>query len=240
MHEADDHGDSLDVSELCKNLKKLQEGETVEIISEPESDIITETEEETEPPEVENISEEQKPEEETAPKEPSSTASAPITKSEKKGGQIKNETIRVKVDLLNKLMELTGEIVLGRNQLLRQFSDMGNKTTLLAMAHMISDLQQLVLQTRMQPIGSTFTKFNRIVRDLAKQLDKPIRLNIKGEDTELDRSIIESLSDPLTHLIRNCADHGLEDQSTRLANGKERKVPYGWRPNMKEDRLRFL
>ena len=120
-------------------------------------------------------------------------------------------------------MELTGEIVLGRNQLLRQFSDMGNKTTLLAMAHMISDLQQLVLQTRMQPIGSTFTKFNRIVRDLAKQLDKPIRLNIKGEDTELDRSIIESLSDPLTHLIRNCADHGLEDQSTRLANGKERE-----------------
>ena len=223
MHEADDHGDSLDVSELCKNLKKLQEGEAVEIISEPESDISPETEEETEPPEVENISEEQNPEEETAPKEPSSTASAPITKSEKKGGQIKNETIRVKVDLLNKLMELTGEIVLGRNQLLRQFSDMGNKTTLLAMAHMISDLQQLVLQTRMQPIGSTFTKFNRIVRDLAKQLDKPIRLNIKGEDTELDRSIIESLSDPLTHLIRNCADHGLEDQSTRLANGKERE-----------------
>ena len=68
MHEADDHGDSLDVSELCKNLKKLQEGEAVEIISEPESDIITEAEEETEPPEVENISEEQNPEEETLPK----------------------------------------------------------------------------------------------------------------------------------------------------------------------------
>ena len=133
-----------------------------------------------------------------------------------------NETIRVKVDLLNKLMELTGEIVLGRNQLLRQFAKMDDKSNLVAMAHMISDLQQLVLQTRMQPIGGTFTKFKRIVRDLAKQLDKPIDLVIKGEDTELDRSIIESLSDPLTHLIRNCADHGLEDPSTRIGQGKDR------------------
>jgi two-component system chemotaxis sensor kinase CheA len=74
----------------------------------------------------------------------------------------------------------------------------------------------------MQPIGGTFTKFKRIVRDLAKQLDKPIDLVIKGEDTELDRSIIESLSDPLTHLIRNCADHGLEDPSTRVGQGKDR------------------
>ncbi|HAY74600.1 MAG TPA: hypothetical protein DCY32_02910, partial [Opitutae bacterium] len=167
----------------------------------------------------EDLTPKTKPEEAKAPAE-KSDKSPVVSRSEKSVNQ--NETIRVKVDLLNKLMELTGEIVLGRNQLLRQFAKMDDKSNLVAMAHMISDLQQLVLQTRMQPIGGTFTKFKRIVRDLAKQLDKPIDLVIKGEDTELDRSIIESLSDPLTHLIRNCADHGLEDPSTRIGQGKDR------------------
>ncbi len=131
------------------------------------------------------------------------------------------ETIRVKLDLLDRLMELTGEIVVARNQLLRQFAESDNKMALTSMAHMISDLQQVVLQTRMQAVGGTFTKFNKIVRDLSKQLDKPIRIVIKGDETELDRSIIESLSDPLTHLIRNCADHGVEGPEDRLASGKE-------------------
>ena len=104
-----------------------------------------------------------------------------------------NESIRVNIDLLNKLMELTGEIVLGRNQLLQQFSGFEEKSTLVSMAHMISDLQQIVLQTRMQPIGGTFSKFKRIVRELAKKLNKDIKLIIKGEDwTELDRTIVES------------------------------------------------
>lgn len=132
-----------------------------------------------------------------------------------------SETIRVKLDLLDRLMELTGEIVVARNQLLRQFAESNNKMALTSMAHMISDLQQVVLQTRMQAVGGTFTKFNKIVRDLSKQLGKPIRILIKGDETELDRSIIESLSDPLTHLIRNCADHGVESQEDRLAAGKD-------------------
>ena len=132
-----------------------------------------------------------------------------------------NDTIRVRVDLLDRLMELTGEIVVGRNQLLRQFSDTRDKGHLMDMAHLVSDLQQVVLQTRMQPIGSTFTKFRRIVRELSSQLNKPIKLDIRGDETELDRTIIESLSDPLTHLIRNCADHGIEDQHERLAAGKD-------------------
>lgn len=132
-----------------------------------------------------------------------------------------NETIRVKLDLLDRLMELTGEIVVARNQLLRQFAESNHKMALTSMAHMISDLQQVVLQTRMQAVGGTFTKFNKIVRDLSKQLNKPIRILIKGDETELDRSIIESLSDPLTHLIRNCADHGVESQEDRLAAGKD-------------------
>ena len=238
MHESEDYGNSSDISSICIELKALQGGEPP---AEPAKTLESEEPQTDEtPPSRPEDHAEQEPVTEPDPnplsnedKEPAGqaepSASSPRSLPEKSAkspspdkstGQ--NETIRVKVDLLNKLMELTGEIVLGRNQLLRQFSDMEDKSNLVAMAHMISDLQQLVLQTRMQPIGGTFTKFKRIVRDLSKQLDKPIDLVIKGEDTELDRSIIESLSDPLTHLIRNCADHGLEDPSTRVNQGKDR------------------
>ena len=234
MHEAEDYGNNSDINQLCSELRQVEGGPGSEEIPSPSASEV----------EPEQRKDEEKTPIEKAPSNESSESSAPedltpktkpeeakasaeksdkspvISRSEKSVNQ--NETIRVKVDLLNKLMELTGEIVLGRNQLLRQFAKMDDKSNLVAMAHMISDLQQLVLQTRMQPIGGTFTKFKRIVRDLAKQLDKPIDLVIKGEDTELDRSIIESLSDPLTHLIRNCADHGLEDPSTRIGQGKDR------------------
>ena len=240
MHESDDFGNNQDIGQLCLELKSLENGlkqeedpiselddntdvepnQVTDQISKDDGNSTTQTELKKVNKNVEAESEE------VVLKEVKSNPKSPTAKvikgnrAEKTVGQ--NETIRVKVDLLNKLMELTGEIVLGRNQLLRQFADMEDKSNLVAMAHMISDLQQLVLQTRMQPIGGTFTKFKRIVRDLAKQLDKPINLEIKGEDTELDRSIIESLSDPLTHLIRNCADHGLEDPSTRVSSGKDR------------------
>ena len=240
MHESDDFGNNQDIGQLCLELKSLETGLKKEEDPISELDNITDVEPnpvsdqtseddgnsrtKTELKKVTNKVEVES--EKVVLEEVESKSKSPVTKlskgnrAEKTVGQ--NETIRVKVDLLNKLMELTGEIVLGRNQLLRQFADMEDKSNLVAMAHMISDLQQLVLQTRMQPIGGTFTKFKRIVRDLAKQLDKPINLEIKGEDTELDRSIIESLSDPLTHLIRNCADHGLEDPSTRVSSGKDR------------------
>ena len=234
MHEADDFGNNSDINQLCAELRAVDggtvannapsastsEGESEEVKYKenllPEENLSSETTDESLP---EEITSEPKQKEVKAPAKKSDSKAA-VSRSDKSGNQ--NETIRVKVDLLNKLMELTGEIVLGRNQLLRQFAEIDDKSNLVAMAHMISDLQQLVLQTRMQPIGGTFTKFKRIVRDLSKQLDKPINLVIKGEDTELDRSIIESLSDPLTHLIRNCADHGLEDPSTRVGNGKDR------------------
>ena len=240
MHESDDFGNNQDIGQLCLELKSLETGLKKEEDPISELDDITDVEPnpvsdqtseddgnsrtKTELKKVTNKVEVES--EKVVLEEVESKSKSPVTKlskgnrAEKTVGQ--NETIRVKVDLLNKLMELTGEIVLGRNQLLRQFADMEDKSNLVAMAHMISDLQQLVLQTRMQPIGGTFTKFKRIVRDLAKQLDKPINLEIKGEDTELDRSIIESLSDPLTHLIRNCADHGLEDPSSRVSSGKDR------------------
>ena len=234
MHEAEDYGNNSDINQLCSELRQVEGGPGSEEVPSPtasEVDPEERKDEEKTPIEKapsnessessvpEDLTPKTKPEEAKAPAE-KSDKSPVVSRSEKSVNQ--NETIRVKVDLLNKLMELTGEIVLGRNQLLRQFAKMDDKSNLVAMAHMISDLQQLVLQTRMQPIGGTFTKFKRIVRDLAKQLDKPIDLVIKGEDTELDRSIIESLSDPLTHLIRNCADHGLEDPSTRIGQGKDR------------------
>ena len=234
MHEAEDYGNNSDINQLCSELRQVEGGAGSEEVPSPSaSEVEPEQRKDEEKTPIEkapsnessesyapeDLTPKTKPEEAKAPAE-KSDKSPVVSRSEKSVNQ--NETIRVKVDLLNKLMELTGEIVLGRNQLLRQFAKMDDKSNLVAMAHMISDLQQLVLQTRMQPIGGTFTKFKRIVRDLAKQLDKPIDLVIKGEDTELDRSIIESLSDPLTHLIRNCADHGLEDPSTRIGQGKDR------------------
>ena len=234
MHEAEDYGNNSDINQLCSELRQVEGGAGSEEVPSPSASEVEPEErkdeektpiekapsnESSESSAPEDLTPKTKPEEAKASAE-KSDKSPVISRSEKSVNQ--NETIRVKVDLLNKLMELTGEIVLGRNQLLRQFAKMDDKSNLVAMAHMISDLQQLVLQTRMQPIGGTFTKFKRIVRDLAKQLDKPIDLVIKGEDTELDRSIIESLSDPLTHLIRNCADHGLEDPSTRIGQGKDR------------------
>lgn len=240
MHESDDFGNNQDIGQLCLELKSLETGlkkeedpisELGDITDVEPNPVADQTSEDdgnsTTKTELKKVTNKVEVEsEKVVLEEVESKSKSPVTKlskgnrAEKTVGQ--NETIRVKVDLLNKLMELTGEIVLGRNQLLRQFADMEDKSNLVAMAHMISDLQQLVLQTRMQPIGGTFTKFKRIVRDLAKQLDKPINLEIKGEDTELDRSIIESLSDPLTHLIRNCADHGLEDPSSRVSSGKDR------------------
>jgi len=234
MHEAEDYGNNSDINQLCSELRQVEGGAGSEEVPSPSASEVepeqrrdeektpiekAPSNESSESSAPEDLTPKTKPEEAKAPAE-KSDKSPVVSRSEKSVNQ--NETIRVKVDLLNKLMELTGEIVLGRNQLLRQFAKMDDKSNLVAMAHMISDLQQLVLQTRMQPIGGTFTKFKRIVRDLAKQLDKPIDLVIKGEDTELDRSIIESLSDPLTHLIRNCADHGLEDPSTRIGQGKDR------------------
>ena len=144
------------------------------------------------------------------------------------GAHDASESIRVRIDLLNKLMELAGEMVLSRNQLLRLISQdtSANASGLNNIAQNIdlitSDLQEHIMQTRMQPIGSVFGKFPRIIRDMAKQLSKEINLVMEGEDVELDKSIIESLSDPLTHLIRNCCDHGIEMPGDREQLDKPR------------------
>jgi len=132
------------------------------------------------------------------------------------------ESIRVKVSLLNHLMSLAGEMVLVRNQQLQLVdqsdSAMRNNTQKLDMV--TSELQECVMKTRMQPVGILFNKFNRIVRDLGNKLGKSINLEIIGGDVELDKSILESLSDPLTHMIRNACDHGIEAPNIRKANKK--------------------
>lgn len=140
-----------------------------------------------------------------------------------------NESIRVKVDLLNRLMDLAGELVLARNQLTRAFESQetsksgGLKTIIQNVDLVTSDLQEHIMQTRMQPIASVFGKFPRVVRDLSKQLGKEIELQMSGEEVELDKSILENLSDPLTHLIRNCCDHGMEMPEAREQSGKPRQ-----------------
>lgn len=143
-------------------------------------------------------------------------------------GSESNETIRVKVDHLNRLMDLAGELVLARNQLTRIFQSQLNKTndmsTIIQNVNLVtSDLQEHIMQTRMQPISSVFGKFPRLVRDLSRQLNKEISLEMSGEEVELDKSILENLSDPLTHLIRNCCDHALETPDIRAGKGKPRQ-----------------
>lgn len=145
------------------------------------------------------------------------------------GNSDSNETIRVKVDLLNRLMDLAGELVLARNQLTRAFENQettkstGLNNIIQNVDLVTSDLQEHIMQTRMQPISSVFGKFPRVVRDLSKHLNKEIELQMSGEEVELDKSILENLSDPLTHLIRNCCDHGMEMPDSREKAGKARQ-----------------
>ena len=132
------------------------------------------------------------------------------------------ETVRIRVELLDKLMALAGEIVLGRNRLMRQFGDNDDLTIMNTHSHRITELQESIMKMRLQPVGTVFSKFRRIVRDMSIKVSKEINLVLNGEDVELDRSIINGLSDPLTHIIRNSADHGLESPDDREALGKPR------------------
>lgn len=141
-------------------------------------------------------------------------------------GFYKEENVRVKLSLLNELLNLTGELVLGRNQLIRTMENHkkyipGIDSLLQNIDHVTSKLQGKVMQTRMQPIANVFDKFPRIIRDLSKDLNKDIKLELQDEGVELDKSIIESLSDPLVHLVRNAADHGLESSEERKQKGKQ-------------------
>ena len=132
-------------------------------------------------------------------------------------------SIRVDVNLLDRLMNLTGELVLARNQVLQFHASAGDHTfqaTAQQLDLITTEMQESVMQTRMQPIGNIWGKFPRIVRDLAAQLDKQVDLVMVGKETELDKTLVEAIKDPLTHIVRNSVDHGIESPADRVAAGK--------------------
>ncbi len=132
-------------------------------------------------------------------------------------------TIRVQVSLLDRLMTLMGEMVLVRNQVL-QYSNKSDDPTFLNLSKKLdvvtSELQEETMKTRMQPIGNILNKFQRVVRDLSGTLNKKINLNLIGVETELDKTLIEAVKDPLTHIVRNACDHGIETPEARANSGK--------------------
>jgi two-component system, chemotaxis family, sensor kinase CheA len=132
-------------------------------------------------------------------------------------------SVRVDVKLLDSLMNVVGELVLTRNQILQQSEAVGDKG-LLASAQRLNvltaDLQDAVMKTRMQPLGTLLSSLPRLVRDLAVSCHKQVQLDVEGHETELDRTLIEAVKDPLTHLVRNALDHGIEAPALRVASGK--------------------
>jgi len=133
-----------------------------------------------------------------------------------------SNTVRIHVDILDKLMMLAGELVLVRNQQLisAETADAAARSVVQRLDIVTTELQETIMRARMQPIGKIFRKFPRIVRELGKKHGKEIRIAIVGSAVELDKSILEALADPLSHLIRNCCDHGIEPPGERLLAGK--------------------
>jgi two-component system chemotaxis sensor kinase CheA len=141
-------------------------------------------------------------------------------------GSVASKSIRVSIDTLDQLMTMVSELVLTRNQLLevlRRHDDSEFNVPLQRLSSVTTQVQQEVMKTRMQPIGNAWQKLPRIVRDLSADLSKDIGLELVGADTGLDRQVLDLVKDPLTHLVRNCADHGIERPDERSAAGKQRR-----------------
>jgi len=167
-----------------------------------------------------------------APEAPLEPAEAPAVSGEPgagggpetpAGGSVAAQSLRVSVDLLEELMTLVSELVLTRNQLLQMVRNDGDsrfKAPLQRLSHITSELQEGVMKTRMQPIGNAWAKLPRLIRDLGRDLGKTIELEMRGADTELDRQVLELIKDPLTHMVRNSADHGIESAAERREAGK--------------------
>jgi two-component system chemotaxis sensor kinase CheA len=152
----------------------------------------------------------------SAPKEPESEAARPRTQ-----GSAAESSLRVDVTVLNRMMNLVGELVLTRNQILQATSTDPNMTLLSRRLDMVTaDLRESVMKARMQPVSNIFSKMPRIVRDLSQSLGRRVRLEVEGQDTELDKSLLEAIKDPLTHAVRNSLDHGIEPPDVRQAAGK--------------------
>lgn len=162
-------------------------------------------------------------------------ARAPAKTTATGGSATRDSTIRVDTDRLDQVLNLSGEIGLTKNRLNCLRADLlaghtgadtvnAMDTAIAQLDLLVGDLQNAVMKTRMQPVGSLFQKYPRLVRDLARQLGKEVDLEISGGDTELDKTIIEDLKDPLVHLVRNAVDHGVEMPADRVSSGKPAKA----------------
>ncbi len=144
---------------------------------------------------------------------------------------IADTSIRVDVNLLDKLMTLVGELVLARNQIMQYSASQENTPfvrTVQRLNLLTTELQAGVMKTRMQPIGTIWSKFPRVVRDLAVACAKQVHIDLEGQETELDKTIIEAIRDPLTHLVRNAVDHGIEPPESACAGqggGRSARAP---------------
>lgn len=179
----------------------------------------------------EDEDEDDKPTERASASRKTESSGAATPPAKKEAASSMEQTIRVEVKRLDHLMNLIGELVLGKNRLLKIYDDVeeryeGEKfleelnQVVSSISLVTTDLQIAVMKTRMLPIAKVFNKFPRMVRDLSRELGKSIELEISGEETELDKSIVEEIGDPLVHIIRNSCDHGVETADIRRARGK--------------------
>ncbi|WP_420239147.1 chemotaxis protein CheA [Telmatobacter bradus] len=163
------------------------------------------------------------PEAQAAPEAPAPApeAAAPVARPQGIASAAES-SLRVDVTLLNRMMNLVGELVLTRNQILQATASDPNMTMLSRRLDMVTaDLRENVMKARMQPVSNIFSKMPRIVRDLSQSLGRKVRLQLEGQDTELDKSLLEAIKDPLTHAVRNSMDHGIEPPDVRSAAGKD-------------------
>jgi two-component system, chemotaxis family, sensor kinase CheA len=150
------------------------------------------------------------------------SANSPAATNSKAAAAKDDQTMRVPVRILHELLEWTGNMVMARNQLMNEF-DFAGSTAFHTLSQAITGVHETVIETRMQNTGTLFERYRRVVRDLGRQLQKEVAFHIEGGDLELDRTILESFADPLTHLVRNCMDHALEPPQEREAAGKNRQ-----------------
>jgi two-component system chemotaxis sensor kinase CheA len=216
--------------EVINKLEKLiEEGKDIKDLIRPKQ-----TQSAQEEPKTQEEHKEETQTKTSQPEEPKTPVKKEETKQpdKKKKSEKKEDVIRVDVERVEVLMNLVGELVLDRNRIVKlasglsveQGKDEGHLEELIeainGMSRTVSDLQDAVMKLRMQPVKKIFSKFPRIVRDLAKKLNKKVQLVLEGEDTEIDRSILDRLEDPLIHLVRNAIDHGIEPPEERIKAGK--------------------
>jgi two-component system chemotaxis sensor kinase CheA len=150
-----------------------------------------------------------------------SSGSASATANSERNAGANDKTLRIDVDVLNRMMNLVGELVLTRNQMLQSGMAAANFPELARRLDSVTaDLRETVMQARMQPVGNLFGKFPRMVRDLARTCGRDVRVEFTGQETGLDKSLLEAIKDPLTHAVRNAVDHGIESAADRVLAGK--------------------